>query len=252
LHELIDDGYFIGNSTAIRRLLDAQTASGAGGVFSLVGLINEIGDCEDLFTRGNVLAARDLDYDYAPARFRAYAEAENKGTVAISPIGWFGSRYWHGVMDELCGVVPENRARSDSPNKGRMKTLAMELAEKGRSIREWTNKFIAHAASPESRKGILPQSQSVSLAKLWLAERMIVRSASFISAKFVTGENLAALANPWFDLFAFLNRPFVDPNAIGTMQREWEKHKREIHACKDWFWDQPLINERDNWEEPIG
>lgn len=249
LHELIDDGYFIANSIAIRRLLDNSPMSGPRGVYSLHGLIRDIRDHANRITRANVLEARGLEYDFEPIKQRAFEDAWARGKHAIggSKDGWVQAEHWHGAMDRLCRVTANNRATSDTPDQSKLEWLRSELEERGRNVQDWVDKFVAHAASPESRQTLHPEYQSLSLAKLWLAERVVVRAASFISLFFVDGIGIGGVPVPDLDQFIHLDRPFIQPSALPAMQQAWDQHREEIHSCKNWFWDGPLADESDVW-----
>lgn len=255
LHELIDDGYFILNATAMRRLLDKGAASGPRGVYSLYGLIRDIKTNARLLTRANVLKARNLEYDFEPMKQRAFEtarqEARARGSQGyfISKDGWAEAEYWHGAMDQLCGVTTNNRGAGDIPDETKLDWLLHELEEHGRNVQDWVDKFVAHAASPESRQTLHPEHQTLSLAKLWLSERVVVRIASFISRHFIDGMNLGGVPIPQFDQFASLDRPFIEPAGLEAMHRAWERHHQEIASCQNWAWDHALTTELDVWKD---
>jgi len=255
LHELIDDGYFIANLTALRRLLDKGSTSGLRGVYSLLGLIRDVRDNVMFITRANVLEARGLEYDFEPIRQRAREDAwqgaKAKGDQAffISPDGWAESEYWHRVMDRLCGVEADNRSSCDTPDQNKLEWLLNELEGRGRNVQGWVDKFVAHAASPVSRQTLHLEQQSMSLAKLWLAERVVVRTASFVSHNFVNGTNIGGVPVPQFDQFAHLDGPFIHASALPAMHRAWRQHCNEISSCENWFWDSALADAPDVWKD---
>ena len=212
LHQFIEDGFFVGNSIAIRRLLDRSPGSGPRGVNSLYGLIRDIKDQVHLLTRANMLAARGLEYDFEPIKDRAFDEARSKssGGYFVAPNGWFEAEFWHKAMDRLCGVTEDRRSPWDTPDQRRLESLLTELEERGRSVEEWANKFVVHAASQESRQTLNRGEQSMSLSALWLAERVVVRAAGFTLHYFVDGTNVGGIPHPQFDQFIYLDRPFIE------------------------------------------
>jgi hypothetical protein len=244
LHELLDHGYFVGNSVAVRRLLDKGSASGPRGVYSLSGLVRDIADHVGLMSRANVLAARGLEYDFEPIKRRAFDEARSKGSGAyfVSREGWQQAEYWHQTIDQLCGVAESSRDPSDTPDRTRLEALHQELEQRGRNVRDWVDKFVAHAATPESRQTLPHEHQSLSLAKLRIAERVVVRTANFISYSFVDGVNLGGVPIPQFDQFADLDQPFAERAAFPAMRVAWDEHCREIRTCENWSWDTPLVD----------
>jgi hypothetical protein len=252
LHELLDNGYSISHAIAIRRLLDKSPTSGQKGVYSLYGLIRDVKDNVPLITRTNVITARGLPYDFEPvkylARQNAISAAASKGKTAYGVVrdGWFEAEYWHKVMDKLCGVTAESRTPDDVPDASKLDSLLSELAKRGQNVHDWVDKYVAHAASPESRETLDPKHRTISLASLWIAERVVIRVANFVSFSFVSGHNVAGVPIPQFDQFVHLDQPFVQSSAFSAMHKAWDQHCEEINSCEKWFWDRPLS---DTWAE---
>lgn len=246
LHEMIDEGYFALHALAVRRLLEKKNVAGPLGVYSLVGLAEDIQGSLDLIDRASVLAARDLVYDYEPIKDQAVAEAQSNAKVnRIRPTfvcgeGWAKAEHWHGVMDELCGVSVRERKPTDSPNRARFAIFLKQLERHRKDLADWVNKHIAHAASLEGRKGLDPEYRLISLNKLWRNERMIVRAAGFLSYYFVCGSNVGGVPVPQFDQFEHITAPFTARSALQAMEESWDQHDRETRECQDWFWDRPL------------
>lgn len=255
LHELLDSGYITMHGTTVRRLLEDGQTNGPRGVNSLYGLIRDIKDSVEMLTRENVLQARGYVYDYEPieqrCRQEAWDEAAAKGERAffVSQQGWADSKYWHETMDELCGTVPEKRSPHDRPPVGKFDTLLESLRTEGSVVSEYVNKYVAHSATQNSRATLSPDQQSMSLAKLWVAERVIVRVANFISRSFVTGSNPFGVPVTAFDPFQYMDHPFVERTAKDDMKREWDRHSDEIWPCRNWKWDQPVTDASDVWPD---
>jgi hypothetical protein len=246
---MIDAGFFVMQAAAIRRLLDKSPISGPRGVYSLHALIRDIIANADLLTRQNVLLVRGLEYDFEPIKLRAYEILRGPGVAFISRDGWADAEHWHGVVDQLSGVTPEQRSPSDTPDRSKLVRLLEELESRGRIVHQWADKFVAHAASPESRQTLHPDDQSLSLAKLWLAERVLIRASSFVAHYFISGTNLGGVPIPQFDQFVYLDRPFIQPTALEAMHRAWDRHSDEVRSCENWFWDKPLVDASDQWGE---
>jgi hypothetical protein len=255
LHRLIDEGYVTMHVAGVRRLVDTSPISGPRGVFSLFGLIRDIKDNLALLTRANTLAARGLEYDFGPIQDRAFetarieAKAKGERAYGVSTTGWIEAEWWHEAMDRLSGVTPDNRSREDAPRIDKLEQLEWQLIEHGRSLKDYCDKYVAHAASPESRNSLKADHQSVSLAKLWLAERALVRVVGFVSLYIVNGSNFGGVPIPQFEHLAYLEEPFIQPAAMNAVKTEWDQHAKEIRSCDGWFWDQPLSTASDRWED---
>jgi len=247
LHRLIDEGYLTMHVAAIRRLVDRGQSSGPKGVNSLYGLVKDIKDSAALLTRANTLAARELEYDFEPIKERAFEDGRGKG--GVSRAGWFESEWWHSALDKLSGVIQPNRDPNDAPTSESFERLLEQLALHGRNVQDYGDKHVAHAALPESRATLHPEDQSLSLAKLWLAERVVIRLVSFISLYVLNGHSFGGVPIPQFDQFEHLEKPFVASEAFDVMKKQWDLHSKEIRACNDWFWDRPLADGTDVWAE---
>jgi hypothetical protein len=217
--------------------------------------VRDIGENLTLITRENVLAARGLEYDFEPikqrAREKAWEEARTKRSHGsfISRDRWAEAEHWHRIMDRLCGVDEAHRSPGDAPSQTKLDELGRELAVRGRNVQGWVDKFVAHAASPESRQTLERDQQDLSLAKVRLAERVIVRAANFVSHNFLEGTGLGGVPVPEFDQFLHVEKPFVVPSALQAMRQAWERHVVEFRSCEDWFWDGPLADVSDTWGE---
>jgi hypothetical protein len=120
--------------------------------------------------------------------------------------------------------------------------LCNKLRDEGRKINNWVNKFVAHAASLESRRTIPAEECQVSLAMLWNAERCVFRVANFISYDFVDGTNIGGVPVQEDDQFEHLDQAFIAPPARKAMDNAWNEHCKEIQACKQWKWNEPLTD----------
>ncbi|MCC6682834.1 MAG: hypothetical protein IT445_18200 [Phycisphaeraceae bacterium] len=246
LHEMIDSGYITMHAIGIRRLIEPGTTTGKRGIYSLSGLIIDIQRNAELLTRKNMLLTRELVYDYQPIEDRsheaAYKESKANGVRAsfISGEGWAESKCWHGLIDDLCDVSSSQRHQDDSPDKSKFDLLLNSLSQAGQQVKDYTDKFIAHAATPDSRNAIASEELPLSLAKLWQAEKSIVRVANFLSLHIVEGHILGGVAVPQFDQFEHLDRPFVTKAALVAMEETWDQYCHEIQECESWHWNKPL------------
>jgi hypothetical protein len=145
--------------------------------------------------------------------------------------------------------MPESRTPDDSPNSQRFAQLQKDLVTSAAGVKNWTDKFIAHASTLQSRETLDPQDRELSLAKIWSAECVIVRAAAFVSLNILDGSNYGGVPVPQFDQFEYLNQPFAATSTRQAMEDVWGEHSKKIHSCSDWFWDKPLIDPSDNWND---
>ncbi len=242
LHGLLHEGYITIHTVLIRRLLDRTK-----GVNSLNKLIHDIENNAPLLTRENMLKVRGLEYDYEPtktaARKEASAEAQKQGKTAymMSGAGWAKAECWHMSCDALCGTEEWQRSKADCPNKKQFTDLRNALTEECRAAMSYVNNYIAHAAPEDRRQALSNDENKLTLEKLWSAERAIVRAASFISRCIIDGVHVGGVPIPQFDQFRYLDQAFAPTDALPAMERAWDEHTRDISACRNWSWRDPLI-----------
>ena len=242
LHELLHEGYITIHTVLIRRLLDTRTRMN-----SLYKLIHDIENNATLLTRENMLKARGLEYNYelsktaAIEEARAEAQEQSETAYMVSRAGWGDAECWHMLCDELCGTEERQRSKEDCPNKKQFTDLRNALTEEGRAAISYVNNYIAHAAPEDQRQALANDENKLTLEKLWSAERAIVRAASFISRCIIEGVHVGGVPIPQFDQFRYLDQAFAPTNARPAMERAWDEHTRDISACRNWSWREPLI-----------
>ena len=161
MHELIDEGFFEGQALAIRRLTDTHSLDDRRrGVWSLIALLNDMQEHVDLMTRQNLFAAEGLEYDVEAVRRRAeeYQQQElRKGThVYFIPeeLDWDRLRDRHEQIDFLARVTPAHRSPDDTVCVAVIERLKNMVNTTCAEVHVHVNKFVAHAASPESRQTV--------------------------------------------------------------------------------------------------
>lgn len=242
LHRLLHEGYITIHTVLIRRLLDKTQ-----GVNSLYKLIHDIENNAALLTRENMLKVRGLDYDYEPAKTAAMEEAsvaarrQGKTAYHFSGNGWADARCWHMSCDELSETDETQRSKTDCPSKRQFTDLRNALTEECSVAISYVNDYIAHAAPEDRRQALSNDENKLTLDKLWSAERAIVRAASFISRCIIKGVHVGGVPTPQFDQFRYLDQAFAPTDALPAMERAWDEHTRDISACRNWSWRDPLI-----------
>ncbi len=144
-------------------------------------------------------------------------------------------------MDRLCGVSVGSRSPKDAPDPQRFLQLLKNLSESDHGVKDWTDKFVAHASTFESRQALDPRDRELSLARLWCAECVIVKVAQFVSMNFLNGTNYGGVPLAEFDQFEHLDQPFAANSTREVMEHAWQEHCKGIDSCDQWFWDKLLV-----------
>ena len=246
MHRLIDDGFFEGQSLAIRRLIDDYPITSDGhrnDVFSLVSLLKDMKKYVFLFTRQNMLAAEGKDYDYLPIleRARAYnREREIAGDhsyVLPQVLNWRGIERRHEQIDFLAGVTEKSRSPMDAVRSLVLDLLIEKITTASQDLQVHVNKFVAHAASPESRQLVSADSFEITLNHLYVAHEAICKVASFVDVYLLRGCSHNHLAIPQYNQFVYMDRPLVTKEGVSALQGVWNDYDRETNRWSNWSID---------------
>lgn len=185
----------------------------------------------NLISRSHIFAAEDLAYDYRAleveheAYIRARIVAGEQAYGVPRRLDWRRSERRHQQIDELANVTADKRSESDVVNSSVYDVLSRRLD---------VDKFIAHAATPESRSIVDADTTAITLGHLWEAIRTIVQISNFVSVYIFGGPNFGFLPIPQSDIFCYLDRPLTDRLSIPMLEEVWDGFDKELHAWALW------------------
>jgi len=232
----IDQSFFKIQLLSIRNLLDKETSTGKRSVYSLYRLVQDMKDNHNLLTRKNILAVRNLPYDYEKAMNNFKREIGYTTGPYMVPQEIASSEDIHRRIDSMAGIAADKR----SPDELVPDNILKQLNDKLESIEElckYVDKYIAHAATPDSRK-LIPDEIKGALGKVLNAHKIICETASFI------GNNLLFCGfgyvlhipryGPFdqFDIFEYLDEPIASKETIEKLREFWEKYRTET---EQWY-----------------
>ncbi len=99
------------------------------------------------------------------------------------------------------------------------------------------NKFVAHAATPESRAAENADNLDITLGDLWNAHATICKIANFISVFILSGISYQFLPFLRGDEFHHIDRPLVETNNIKRIEEVWQSYLEETLSWTNWGWD---------------
>ena len=235
LHSFINQSFFKTQLLSIRRLTDNRS-----DVYSLFRLIEDIKKNISILTRKNILDFRNLPYDYEKAMEAFKKKIDyTKGSFIVPP-EITSSEDIHRRIDSMAGVVSDKRSPDDLfPNN-----ILEQFNDKLASIDElckYVNKFIAHAATPESRK-IIPDEIESALGKILNAHKIICETASCIGNKILFCGFGYVLPIPrygpfdQFDVFEYLDEPLASTETVEKIRQVWETYRTKTELwCNQWY-----------------
>ena len=133
----------------------------------------------------------------------------------------------HKHFDILAQVKPNDGKRED-----RIKVEVLEHLEaqikKCENIKKYVDKFIAHAAAPETRAGLADEEKAITLERLETCHKMIYQVASFISGSLLWESNLGGLPVPQYDHLKNLEKSWVSVKNLKKARKKWDAFAKEV------------------------
>lgn len=244
LHEFINNGFSAYQLIGIRRLSDGSPSAGKKSVYSLRRLLTDLKGEMRLFTRWNMMSAEGLNYDYSDVRERymQYVQersaAGEKACFVPRELAYTLDENRHKHIDRLTGTDAKARSANDSVRLEVVELLSGRFDRACKEIEVYTNKFVAHAATPESRAAENAEDVSVTLSHIDDAHRIICETVNFVSIYLLGDTHLGFLATPQFDQFKHIDRPLVTRDQIEELRRVWDAFDTETHKWGRWGLDE--------------
>lgn len=244
MHKLINDGFFISQAVAIRRLTDTYPIGGAKGVYSLTGLLDDMKSSAFLMTREHLFAAEGLEYEYEHIKQAAVQycvdQARAGKTAYFFPehLAWERHEDRHGAIDTLAGVQPENRLQTDPVRPEVFDVLKKKIKDTCSNVSRHVNTFIAHAATPDSRGDVHPDEVAVTLGHLWDAHEAICKVVNFVSVHVLYGATYGGLPVPQYNQFKHIEKPLVAKQNVQQLVKVWQDYEHETQNWGLWSLDE--------------
>ncbi len=232
MHRLLDSTFFESQLLAIRRIIDPHPISGAKSVFSLKALIGDMKAHIDLMTRENIFAAREMEYDYEAVKQKCQEYCMSRlgsGAFAIpSELWWERLEQLHKTIDQLSGTPNNERRPTDTIDHRVFDSLTEKLeGVTTADMAEHVNKFIAHAATPESRNLVNADDAKITLGHIWEAHKSICAIVRFLDQYLLTG-NYHVLMPLGGNKFAYIEKPLVVTENVTRLDEVWENYEKEV------------------------
>lgn len=244
MHSLIDRGFFTMQVVAVRRLMDSYPLKGKKGVYSLTGLLADLRKHRNLLCRRAIFDVEGLSYDYEPIRqklceyVRERHVAREHAYFVPRELVWERHEDRHKVIDTLSGTDAAKRTPGDTIEDSLLANLQAKVQAACKDLIDHATKYIAHAATPESRAIVNADNASITLKHLWVVHKHLCQVASFISIYILGDACPGFLAAPQFDQFKYIDRPLIDSSQIGQLESVWNSFDTECHAWSQWGLDE--------------
>ena len=231
---LFDAGFATTQAVTIRRLIEKPQKSPKWAVISLRRVLYEIEDNLDLMTRENCVCYDGLPYDFDLVHRKWLSSlpvTENgihSGSLpAYGPNAFYISERVHKNFDILSQVQPEKRARDDKIKIEVLEHLENEIT-KCENVKKYVDKFIAHAAAPETRVPLSDEDKGITLDRLESYHKIIYQVTSFISGQILWESNLGGLPTPQYDHMKHLDKKWTTTKNLERAHKKWDEYKKEV------------------------
>ena len=232
VHGLINRGFVASQTLALRRLVDGSELEGKRGVYSLVALLQDMGKNAHLLTRAHLFAAQDLPMEghaalHCVLEDQAATPSEPADPRMADDLTLMRMERRHEAMDRLAGVDERTRTWQDAVRKGVFLLLKDKVMKACADAKKYVDKFVAHAATPYSRRKVNADAIALTLDHLGHAHKTICEVVNFIDAYLLSGNNPGFLKVPQYNQFEYIERPLVSGRGIGRLGDVWQEYLRE-------------------------
>lgn len=231
---LFDAGFATTQATTIRRLIEQLKSDPKWAVISLGRVLKDIEQNLDLITRENYVCYDGLPYDYDSVHQKRVSSLPvTKSGVHVGFLPTQGPNAWpmaervHKNFDILAQANPKKRTREDRIKIEVLEHLETEI-KKCENIKKYVDKFIAHAAAPETRASLSDEEKGITLERLEACHKIIYQVTSFISGLLLWESNLGGLAVPQYDDLKNLDKSWVSPKNLEKARKKWEEFDKEV------------------------
>lgn len=231
---LFDAGFATTQAVAIRRLIEKPKKDPKLAVISLGRLLNDIKTNLKLITRENYVCYDGLPYDYGVVHDKWLSSLPktksgiHSGFLPTSGREAFRmSQIVHETFDKLAQVHPKNRSRNDEIRPEVLDHLESELA-KCENVKKYVDKFIAHAAAPETIASLSEEEKGLTLERLESSQKTIYQVASFISGYLLQESNIGGLPVPQYKPFQYLDRKWATSSNLVKAQEKWNEYEKRV------------------------
>ena len=231
---MFDAGFATTQAVAIRRLIEKPKKNPKWAVISLRRVIEVISDNLDLITRENYVCYDGLPYDYNAIHDKWLSSLPRtksgvySGSLPTSgPDAFPMSERVHKNFDILAQVHPNNRTRTDIIKSEILEHLDLELS-KCENVKKYVDKYIAHAAAPETIISLSEEEKNLTLNRLESCHKIIYQVASFVSGQLLWESSLGGLPVPQYDHLKHLDKSWTTSKNLVKAHEKWNEYEKKV------------------------
>ncbi len=192
----------------IRKLSDPPASHPDRAVASIAAILDSVRKNLKLITRYNYVTNGGVPYD---------------PFVAIDRKAELFSKSRHSWFDILCSTTETDRHPNQTPTRAFIKSANKHMNELA-IFRRYANKYVAHAATEESRAQMVKDLPQLSLKQLETGYRSIIYAAK-IMERLIGEYILAEVGTPQFDVLEDWDQPLVTEVNRDYLWKYWEDRR---------------------------
>lgn len=243
LHRYLDIWFFEFQLMAVRRLCDPEKdLTGKLSVYSFKSLLSDMEAYRKYLTRENIFNLWGIEYCYENtlSKEKIYrTQMEEKGEKAYHIPDIYDPshvKYQHKLFDDLSGTSSSNRSPNDLIKDIIFTKIKEKIVISCEVIKNYVDKYYAHAASPESRAIKDVDDYVPRLSDLFNAQKTIGKAANFIGRYLFNMGEICFSPALQYNQFKYLDHPIVKTENIKYLKEKWENYANETNSWANCSW----------------
>jgi hypothetical protein len=237
-HELLDSTFADAVLISMRRLVGSFDTPESldhpvKGTYSLTAVLNDVRKHRMFVTRSALVGLDGTGIDVAEVRRAEDAYLRSHPNVWCEVPPELNSRKAEGrhtEIDALCGVSPDQRTPDDHISESWLDDLVSHLKNAVGKLNVWANKFVAHLATPESRRAANTDDIKVTFTDIWDAHKAICRVVARLDVFLVSGIHKDFMPLPHPSTFSHLAEPLVNPADLPALMAFWKTMEQDLRT----------------------
>lgn len=235
-HAWIDSVFLDSFLVKVRRLAGGGNDSliGRDACYSLSALLKDLKKHRHLLTREHLLSLDNLSFDICALKVKEdeyWREHSREGEAIFIPphLDTRRSEQRNAEIDRLCQTSAVDRKQSDVVQEAVLESIHDRLATLA-AICLYTNKFIAHAATMESRredKRGNADDLRIGIRDLWTALENLCRAVASLDGWLIGRTAHAFLPSMYTHEWLGIATPFVQPDSVPVLRAFWKQLESE-------------------------
>jgi hypothetical protein len=140
-------------------------------------------------------------------------------------------------IDKICGTSADTRRESDSISIKLIDNFIVLMDCSCRKIKHYADKYLAHSATPTSRKEGFGETVNLAWRDIWEAEKTVCQVAAVVERILFADTVSILVPRIEVEYLKYLDHPLITSDKIHLVEDAWHEYSREVNSWKDWDWE---------------